>query len=181
MTEIGSASVLHLRLRSSPRRLFWLGLAMSLVGIVAIVFPIISTLATTLFVGWMLLLSGIFLFVGSFTIHGTGPFFGAVLISLLMIVAGVFLLFHPVAGAISLTIVLGAIFLVQGAFETALAFDMRPHSGWIWMLLSGVASIILSLVIAVGLPGISLIALGILIGINFLSTGLGYILASRAV
>lgn len=182
MTDVltGGGGVLHTRLRASSRQLFWLGLAMTLVGIVAIVFPIVSTLAAALFVGWMFLLAGIFLFVGSFTIHGTGPFFGALLIALLMVAAGVFLLFHPVAGAIALTIIVGAIFLVQGAFEVTLAFEMRPHHGWIWMLLSGIASVVLALVIAVGLPGISLIALGILLGINFLSTGLGYVFASRA-
>jgi uncharacterized membrane protein HdeD (DUF308 family) len=75
--------------------------------------------------------------------------------------------------------VLGVIFLVQGAFELALAFEMRPNRAWTWMLLSGLASVVLALVIAVGLPGISLIALGILLGINFLTTGLGYIFASR--
>lgn len=181
MTDIlAGGGLLHTRLRASSRQLFWLGLGMTLVGIIAIVFPIVSTLATALFVGWMFLLAGIFLLVGSFTIHGTGPFFGALLIALLMIVAGVFLLFHPVAGAIALTIVVGAVFLVQGAFELALAFEMRPHSGWTWMLLSGIGSVILALVIAIGLPGISLIALGILLGINFLSTGLGYIFASRS-
>jgi uncharacterized membrane protein HdeD (DUF308 family) len=181
MTDVltSGGGLLHTRLRASSRQLFWLGLAMTLVGIVAIIFPIVSTLATALFVGWMFLLAGIFLFVGSFTIHGTGPFFGALLIALLMVAAGVFLLFHPVAGAIALTIVVGAIFLVQGAFELTLAFEMRPHQGWVWMLLSGLASVVLALVIAVGLPGISLIALGILLGINFLSTGLGYIFASR--
>jgi uncharacterized membrane protein HdeD (DUF308 family) len=181
MTDtLAAGSVLHTRLRASSRQLFWLGLGMTIVGIIAIGFPIVSTLATALFVGWMFLLAGVFLFVGSFTIHGTGPFFGAMLMALLMIAAGVFLLFHPLAGAIALTIVLGVLFLVQGAFELALAFEMRPHQGWVWMLLSGGASVILALVIAVGLPGISLIALGILLGINFLSTGLGYIFASRA-
>ncbi|MFL5237127.1 MAG: HdeD family acid-resistance protein [Rhizomicrobium sp.] len=181
MTDILPAgSVLHTRLRASSRELFWLGLGMTIVGIIAIGFPIVSTLATALFVGWMFLLAGVFLFVGSFTIHGTGPFFGAMLMALLMIAAGVFLLFHPLAGAMALTIVLGVLFLFQGAFELALAFEMRPHPGWVWMLLSGAASVILALVIAVGLPGISLIALGVLLGINFLSTGLGYIFASRA-
>jgi uncharacterized membrane protein HdeD (DUF308 family) len=181
MTDtLAAGSVMHTRLRASSRQLFWLGLGMTVVGIIAIGFPIVSTLATALFVGWMFLLAGVFLFVGSFTIHGTGSFFGAMLMALLMIAAGVFLLFHPLAGAIALTIVLGVLFLVQGAFELALAFEMRPHQGWVWMLLSGIASVILALVIAVGLPGISLVALGILLGINFLSTGLGYIFASRA-
>ena len=97
-----------------------------------------------------------------------------------MLFAGVFLLFNPFAGAMALTIVLAVIFLVQGAFEIAFAFDMRPAQGWVWMLLSGAASVILALVIAVGLPAISAIALGILLGINFLSTGLGYVFVSRA-
>jgi uncharacterized membrane protein HdeD (DUF308 family) len=172
--------LLHTRLRTSSRHLFWVGLAMTVVGLVAIVFPVVSTLAATLFVGWMLLLAGVFLFVGSFTIHGTGPFFGALLISLLTFGAGVFLLFNPLAGAVALTVLLGVLFLVQGAFEMTLALEMRPHSAWMWMLLSGLASVVLALIIAFGLPAISLIALGILLGINFLSTGLGYIFVSRA-
>ena len=174
------SGLLHSRLQAGSQRMFWLGVAMTVVGAVAIGFPIISTIATALFVGWMFLLAGIFLFIGSFHIHGTGPFFGALLMALLMIAGGVFLLFNPLAGAFALTIVLGVLFLVQGAFEIALAFEMRPHSAWVWMLTSGAASVLLALVIAFGLPGISLIAIGILLGINFASTGLGYIFASRA-
>jgi uncharacterized membrane protein HdeD (DUF308 family) len=97
-TVVGG-SLLHTRLRTSSRHLLWLGLAMTIVGIVALVFPVVSTLAAALFVGWMFLLAGIFLFVGSFAIHGTAPFFGALLMALLMFAAGVFLLFNPLAGA----------------------------------------------------------------------------------
>jgi uncharacterized membrane protein HdeD (DUF308 family) len=179
MTE-STPNIVHAKLSASRKHLLWLGVAMSLVGIVALGFPVVSTLATALFAGWMLLLAGVFLFVGSFTIHGTGPFFGALVISLLTIAAGTFLLFNPLAGAIALTIMLGVLFMIQGAFEVALAFEMRPNRAWPWMLLSGLASVVLALVIAVGLPGISLIALGILLGINFLSTGLGYIFTARA-
>lgn len=106
-------SALHTRLAASRRHFFWLGLAMALVGIIALGFPIISTLAAALFVGWMFLLAGIFLFVGSFAIHGTGPFFGAMLMALLMAAAGVFLLFNPLAGALALTMILGVIFLIE--------------------------------------------------------------------
>jgi uncharacterized membrane protein HdeD (DUF308 family) len=180
MTDtMAGGGLLHTRMRDSSRHLFWVGLAMTLIGLIAIGFPVISTLATALFVGWMLLLSGIFLFVGSFTIHGTGPFFGALVISLLTIAAGVFLLFNPLAGAIALTVMLGILFMIQGAFEITLAFEMRPNRAWVWMLLSGLASVALALIIAFGLPAVSLVALGILLGINFLSTGLGYIFASR--
>ena len=181
MTETASGqNLLHGRLRAGSTRLLWVGLAMTLIGVVALVFPMASTLVAALWVGWIFLFSGIVMFAGAFNVHGTGPFFGALLISLLTAIAGVFLLFNPFAGALALTIVLAVILLVQGAFETAFAFEIRPAPGWVWMLLSGAASVILSLIIAVGLPVISAIALGILLGINFLSTGLGYVFVSRA-
>jgi uncharacterized membrane protein HdeD (DUF308 family) len=173
-------SLFHSRLRSSSNALFWLGVTMVVIGIAAVVFPIISTLAAAILVGWVLLISGGFMFFGSFSIHGTGPFFGALLFSLLSIAAGAFTLFNPLAGAVALTLVLGITFIFQGAFELFFALEMRPHPGWMGMLISGLASIVMAVLIAAGWPGISVIVLGILLGVNFLSTGLGYIFVSRA-
>jgi uncharacterized membrane protein HdeD (DUF308 family) len=65
--------------------------------------------------------------------------------------------------------------MVQGAFEAMLAFELRPSKGWGWMLASALASILLSLAIVGGWPGTSLTALGIVIGVNFISTGLAYL------
>src|SRR5580704_2788946 len=126
-------SLFHGRLRAASGRLFWFGLVMVVLGIAAIVFPIISTLVATLLVGWVLLIFGIITLVGSFSIHGTGPFFGVLLLSLLSIAAGVFLLFNPLAGAVALTLLVGVIFMFQGAFEIFFAFEMRPHTGWVGM------------------------------------------------
>jgi|SRR5581483_3732942 len=179
MSDAGTGSIFHGRLRASSTGLFWLGLAMTILGITALVFPFISTLVAALLVGWSLLFSGAFLFAGSFSIHGTGPFFGALLLSLLSLAGGVFLLWNPIAGAVALTLVLGVIFLIQGAFEIFFAFEMRPHPGWVGMLISGIASAVLAVLIAAGWPGISLIALGILLNVNFISTGVGYMLVSR--
>ncbi len=173
-------SLFHGRLRAASRRLFWIGLAMAVLGLVAIVFPFVSTMVVELLVGWVLLVSGVITLFSSFSIQGTGPFFGALLLGLLSIAAGVFLLFNPPAGAVALTITVGAIFMVQGAFETVFAFETRPHQGWGAMLFSGMASIVLAVLIAAGLPRISAVALGIMLGVNFLSTGFGYIFVSSA-
>lgn len=181
MSSTLSESLFHGRLRTSSTGLMWLGIAMVIVGIAAILFPMFSTLVAALFVGWVFLISGIFLFVGSFSIHGTGPFFGELLLSLLSIAAGVFLLFNPLRGAVTLTLVVGILFIVQGAFEIVFAFETRPHRGWIGMLLSGIASVILAILIADGWPQISSIVLGLLLGINLLTTGLAYIFLSRSV
>lgn len=172
-------SLLHRRLRSSTRTLFWVGLAMLVLGIAAIVFPFFSTLVATYLVGWVLLFSGIIVFIGSFSIHGTGPFFGALLLGLLSIAAGVFLLFNPQAGAAALTLIVSVIFMFEGAFETVFAFEMRPHPGWVSMLISGICSIVLAILIAASWPGISTVVLGILLGVNFITTGIAYIFISR--
>jgi uncharacterized membrane protein HdeD (DUF308 family) len=173
-------NLFHRRLRESSGTLFWLGLAMVMLGIAAVAFPLASTLVATLLVGWVLLISGGLTFFGSFSIHRTGPFFGALLLSLLSIAAGVFLLFNPLAGAVALTLLLGVIFAFQGAFEIFFAIEMRPHTGWVGMLISGIASVVMSVLIAAGWPAVSVIVLGILLGVNFFSTGLAYIFVSRA-
>jgi uncharacterized membrane protein HdeD (DUF308 family) len=175
-----SESHFHGRLRTSSTRLMWLGIAMVTLGIAAIVFPMISTLVAAILVGWVFLISGIFLFLGSFSIHGTGPFFGALLLSLLSLAAGVFLLFNPLAGAIALTLMVGIIFILQGAFEIFFAFETRPHRGWLGMLISGIASVVMAILIAGGWPAVSVIVLGILLGVNLLTTGFGYIFVSRS-
>lgn len=173
--SIFTESPFHGRLRSASRWLFWLGILMVVLGIAAIVWPAISTLVATLFIGWMMLLSGVVVLMGSFTINGTGPFFGAFLLALLSIAAGVFLLFNPQEGAVALTLVVAVVFLFQGAFEMVLAVEMRPFSSWVWMLISAIVSIAVALLIAAAWPTISLVLLGILFGVNFITTGVGYI------
>jgi uncharacterized membrane protein HdeD (DUF308 family) len=61
-----------------------------------------------------------------------------------------------------------------------LAFEVHPFAAWVPMLISAIISIALALLIVAGWPGVSLIVLGILLGVNFISTGLGYISVSRA-
>jgi len=173
-------SLFHGRLRAASGTLLWLGLLMVVLGIAAIVFPLISTLVATLLVGWVFLISGLFTLYGSFSIHGTGPFFAALLLGLLSIAAGAYMLFNPLAGAAALTLVVSVLFMFQGAFEIFFAFETRPLPGWGGMLISGIASAILAVLIVAGWPAISVIVLGILLGVNFLSTGIAYIFVSRA-
>jgi len=168
------------RLRAASGKLLWLGLLMLALGIAAIVFPIISTLVATLLVGWVFLISGVLTLYGSFSIHGTGPFFAALLLGLLSIAGGAYMLFNPLAGEAALTLLVGILFMFQGAFEIAFAIEMRGWPGWVGMLLSGIASVVLAVLIVAGWPAVSVIVLGILLGVNFVSTGLAYIFVSRA-
>lgn len=178
--EMSGDNLFHGRLRAAAGGLFWFGLVMALLGLAAIIFPIFATLAATVLVGWVLLISGLLVFIAAFSIHGTGPFFGALLCGLLFLAAGLFLLANPVAGAAALTLVVGFSFMLQGAFELVFALELRPLGGWVGMLVSGLASIAVALIIIAWWPMISLIALGLLLGVNFLTTGIGCMATSKA-
>ena len=176
-----AATTFRRELRKETSQFMWLGAALLAVGIVALVFPLISTLVATLFVGSLLAITGVLSLFLAFSVRGAGPFFGALLFALLSVAVGVFIIARPGVGELAITISLGVLFTIQGAFEAVLAFEVRPIRGWVWMLLSAIASIVLSVVILSGLPVVSLFALGILIGINFISSGLAYMLVGGAV
>jgi uncharacterized membrane protein HdeD (DUF308 family) len=173
-------TVFRTQVRKEANHLMWLGGALLLIGIASLLYPMVSTLVATFFVGWVLIFSGAATLYGAFTIRGAGPFFGALLLGLLSVAAGVFILARPGFGELGITLGLGSLFMVQGAFEAALAFEVRPAPGWAWMLVSAAASVVLSLVILAGWPGVSLIALGAVIGVNFLSSGLAFLMVGSA-
>lgn len=168
------------RLAARKSEFFWIGVAMAVIGVLAIFFPVIATLAVEIMIGWLLLLVGIVTVFSAFRLEGTGAFFGTVLVGLLELGIGLYLLMNPAVGIVTLTILLAALFLVEGAVQLSFAFEMREQQSWLWMLLSGLVSIAVGLIIAAGLPGISLFALGLVVGINFLSTGIAFILLSQS-
>ncbi len=167
------------KLKQRNDQLFWGGVAMAVVGLLALLFPIAATFAVVVMVGWLLIFSGVVTIWDAFTVEGTGPFFGELLIGLLKLAFGVYLLRHPDVSMVALTLLLAAVFMIDGAIQVALAFELRPMDGWVWMLVAGLVAIVVGLLIASELPGISLVALGIYLGISFLCTGIARIMVSR--
>jgi uncharacterized membrane protein HdeD (DUF308 family) len=76
--------------------------------------------------------------------------------------------------------VLAVLFIAEGIFEVIQAFRVRPHEGWFWLLLSGLAALAVGLLIAIDLPGSAVWALGLLVGINLLFSGWSYIFLALA-
>jgi len=167
-------------IKESKKHLLWIGILMAVVGVIAIVFPIASSVAANFMVGWVFIFSGILTIANAFTIKGTGPFFGALLLGLLTLVAGVFLLFNPGQGLVILTLTVAIVFVFEGAYQIVAAFELRPEKGWGWLLVSAIISVVAGLIIVARLPGASLVVLGLVVGINFLSTGISMIMLSRA-
>ena len=101
------------------------------------------------------------------------------MIGLLKLGFGVYLLRHPNISIVVLTLLLAAIFMIDGAVQVVIAFELRPMGGWVWLLLAGLVAVGAGLLIAAELPRFSLVAVGIYLGISFLSTGIARIMISR--
>ena len=154
------------------------GAALAVVGLLALLFPVGATIVVARMVGWLLVLSGLVTIWDAFTFEGTGAFFGELSIGLLKLALGVYLLRHPDVTIVALTLLLAAVFVIDGVVQVAMAFELRPLDGWVWMLLAGLVAIGVGLLIASELPSISLVALGVYLGVSFLCTGIARIALS---
>ena len=158
------------------------GVIMMILGVLAVIWPQVSTLAVDVYIGWMFLFSGIMGLATMFLAPSVSGFLWSLLTAALALVVGVLLLWHPVEGTVSLTAVLIAFFIAEGVFQIAAAVRYRnefPES-WGWMLMSGIADLILAGLLISGWPGTALWALGLLAGVNLMTSGLAITMAAVA-
>ena len=158
------------------------GIILVLLGIIAIVVPPIATLAFTIIIGWLFLVSGIIGLITTFWARGAPGFWWSLISAIIAIAAGVVLLLWPISGTVSLTLVLIAFFVVEGTVSIMYAIEHRNQltGQWGWMLLSGIIDLILAGIIFAGLPGTAAWALGLLVGINMLFGGAALIAMALA-
>ena len=153
------------------------GIILVLLGIAAIVLPPIATIAFTIIIGWIFLVSGIVGLITTFWARQAPGFWWALISAIIAIAAGVVLLRWPISGAVSLTLVLIAFFVIEGIASILYAIEHRNQltGRWGWMLFSGIIDLILAAIIFSGLPGTAVWALGLLVGINMVFGGVALI------
>jgi uncharacterized membrane protein HdeD (DUF308 family) len=153
------------------------GIVLTVLGVCAVVVPVVASFAATLFFGWIFLFSGV---VGLFTTyHGrrVPGFWCSLLSAIVGIAAGALLLAWPTQGLFSLTSVLIAFLWVEGAVTVFYALEHRAGPGrWGYMLASGIVDLTLGIMLFAGLPGTATWAIGLLIGINMFFGGWALIL-----
>jgi uncharacterized membrane protein HdeD (DUF308 family) len=149
------------------------GVIMVILGILAVIWPQISTIAVDVYVGWLFLLSGIVGLAIMFLAQNVQAFLWMLLTAALSLFVGIVLLWHPVEGAASLTLVLIAFFIVEGVFQIVASLSYRDifPSQWGWMLASGIVDLILAALIIKGWPSTATWALGLIVGINLVTSG----------
>jgi uncharacterized membrane protein HdeD (DUF308 family) len=149
------------------------GVVLVVLGVTAIGLPPLATLAATIIIGWLFLLSGVMGLVTTFWMRNAPGFWWSLISGLLGVVVGTLLLASPLRGAVSLTIVLVVFFVIEGVASIMFALDhKRELSGrWGWMLVSGIVDLVLATMIVGGLPSTAAWAIGLLVGINMVFGG----------
>jgi uncharacterized membrane protein HdeD (DUF308 family) len=175
-TDIQSATILT-KLRKG---FLWGGVVMIALGTAAVFMPLFSSLVVEIFIGWLLVVSGGVAVVGALSLRGTGLFVWQLISGLISLAAGLLMLVFPFHGLVALTVLIAVVLVLTGAAQMAFAFWARPASGWVWGLASAAVSIALGGYIFVALPQASAVILGLLVGFDFISTGMALVLISRS-
>ncbi|MFA5956760.1 HdeD family acid-resistance protein [Hyphomicrobium sp.] len=168
---------LETSLRSNWKLFLFEGIVLVILGAAAILVPPIATLTVTFFIGWLLLFSGAAGLYTTFSMRPMAGFWWSLLSAVIGIGAGLVLLTSPGTGAVSLTIVLVAFFIIEGIASIMFALEHRNElpGTWVIMLLSGIVDLVLGGMIFLGLPSTAAWAIGLLVGINMIFGGFALI------
>lgn len=148
-----------------------LGIVTIIVGTAAIMFPLFSSLGVAIIVGFTLVIAGIAQIIAAFSYPRWGIRLLTLVIGLLCLATGVYLLMNPLEGIFALTIIIAAVFIIEGVMKSIYSFRLRPRSGWGWLLFNGIISVLLGIMLWAQFPFSALWALGVLIGLNILISG----------
>lgn len=161
------------------------GLVFLVIGLAAIVLPSFASIAITVLLGWMFVTIGVAGVILSIWARQMPGLWWSLVSAGLAIAAGLVLLIWPLEGTLSLTLVIGAYFLVEGVATIMYALDHKRElsNRWGWLMFAGIMDILISVVIMIGLPGSAFWAVGLIVGINLMFGGaslIGMALAARS-
>ncbi len=151
--------------------LIFLGVLTVIFGVIAIGSPLITGVAVAVFVGFLLLASGVAQIVHAIKSKQWGTGFWGTVIGALGIAAGLLMIFRPMVGLLTMTMLLAIYFLVDGISEIIAAFKIKPDQGWGWVLFNGIIAVLLGFMIWRQWPVSGRWAIGVLVGIHILITG----------
>jgi len=157
-----------------------LAIVMILLGLLAVILPLASGIGISILMAWIIVFSGFASLAYAFAAWGAGAFIWRMLIGIVYIIGGGYLAFHPRLALTSFTLVLAVIFLFEGIMEIVGFFQFRflPGSGWI--LFDGIVTLFLSYLIWRPWPLSSVWAIGTLVGINLMVSGITWLMISIA-
>lgn len=150
-------------------------------GIFSLAAPFTTTITSTLLFGGIYISAGVFRIIHAFQSRETKGFLLKLVIGLLYAVGGLFLLFYPLEGAVTLTFVLAVMLISEGIFESVLAFQIHPHHSPDWLMLAnGVVTLGLGAFIVTRFPLDTFWVIGTYVGISIIFSGVSLLMNAIA-
>jgi len=175
MSVEAASQVIREAMREKVRRhSFWYilqSVLMILAGIMALVFPMISSVAIVVFLGWLLIFSGILQAFSLLDARHVPNFWLQLVSVVLSVLVGILFLRNPGAGLLTLTLLLIVFFMVEGISKIIFSLTIRPFPNWGWVFASGVIGILLAFYLWANTPVTAVWLLGVLLGIGLISEG----------
>lgn len=156
------------------RHSFWYLLQSGLMilgGILALVFPVISSVAIVVFLGCLLIFSGALQAFSLIDVRHVPHFWLQLVSVVLSVLVGILFLRNPGAGLLTLTLLLIVFFMVEGISKIIFSLTIRPFPNWGWVFASGVVGILLAFYLWANTPVTAIWLLGVLLGIELISEG----------
>jgi uncharacterized membrane protein HdeD (DUF308 family) len=162
-------------LRAKSGWIIALGVVYLIAGFIALGSVAMATVASVLVVGVMMIIAGVAEVFSAFQIKSWGKFLLWALLGVLYIFAGFVTFENPLLAAVLLTLILGASLVASGIMRIFLGFSMKRETPWIWVVLSGVITLLLGVLILARWPVSSIYILGLFLGIDLIMAGVGWI------
>ena len=166
--------------QASGWSILW-GVLLIILGMLAIGSPFIAAIAVNVAIAWLIVLAGVVHLILAFHAHRAGSMFWKLLVGLAYLFFGGYLIVHPVLGIASLTLLLAVLFLVEGVLDIVLFFWMHSLRGSSWVLIDGIVSLLLGWLIYKQWPSSSAWAIGIIVGVSMIVSGIMRVMLSLAV
>ena len=157
------------------------GVLLIIFGMLAISSPFRAAVAVNVVIAWLIILAGVVHLILAFHAHRSGSLIWKLLVGVAYLFFGVYLIMHPVLGVASLTLALASLFLIEGVLDIVLFFKMRTMRGSSWVLVDGIITLLLGLMIYLHWPSSSVWAIGTLVGVSMIISGVTRVMLSLAV
>jgi uncharacterized membrane protein HdeD (DUF308 family) len=166
--------------QASTLSILW-GVSLIILGMLAVASPFLAAVAVNALIAWLIVLAGVVHLTVAFHTREAGSLIWRLLVGLAYLFFGVYLIAHPALGVVSLTLVLASLFLVEGILNIALFFQVRSVQGSSWLLIDGIITLLLGLMIYAQWPASSAWAIGTLVGVSLIMSGVTRVMLSLAV
>jgi uncharacterized membrane protein HdeD (DUF308 family) len=157
------------------------GVLLIVLGMLAVASPLIAAVAVNVVIAWLIVLAGVVHLIVAFHTREAGRFVWRLLVGLAYVASGVYLIARPAVGVASLTLLLASLFLVEGILNIAMFFQARSVQGSGWVLFDGLITLLLGLMIGLQWPSSSAWAIGTLVGVSMIISGIARVMVSLAI